>query len=345
LSIYLQHQFFKPNENIFKIGNYYSITTILDDKGDFFYIILKGRVKILKPIMTNAVKTVDEYFNYLIELKEKSEIHLLKKTIEANSSFFKVRLQDVKYLRRVIKTIRNQFESGERSVHSKNTKFFKRKTSEKFSKFTKIIVNNNTSSSYKENINTIYESGPDKVVPKNFDFSSNSQVNSQLHQSMNLITDLYGIENKIKKRSPIRLKVGNESNNGEENNINESDSKEKSDEKKGEDEAGKTENKKPKFFSRLSKALKDSKKNLIRMETKKRQNSFLNSLGSRHEIISPFKNVVNLDEYNYVLNKDPKNVKIFIHEQFATLGSGMVFGDVALEKQGLLRYNKNSYYI
>ena len=46
--------------------------------------------------------TVDKYFEFLIGLKQNNDIHLLKKTIEANNPIFKVNFQDVKYLKKIL---------------------------------------------------------------------------------------------------------------------------------------------------------------------------------------------------------------------------------------------------
>jgi len=51
--------------------------------------------------------TIDQYFSFLIELKENNDIYMLKKTIEANNNIFKVNFQDVKYLRKILKKVRN----------------------------------------------------------------------------------------------------------------------------------------------------------------------------------------------------------------------------------------------
>ncbi len=84
-----------------------------------------GSVDILKPSASyNTNKTVDEYFDYLMSLKESNDIHMLKKTIEANNHVFKVSFQDVKYLKRIIKKVRYESTNKKKQLEKVENKYF-----------------------------------------------------------------------------------------------------------------------------------------------------------------------------------------------------------------------------
>ena len=62
----------------------------INEKINIMYIILKGKICILKPKIISYYLTEEEYLSYLIKLRKNYEISLLKKTIELNFSKFDV---------------------------------------------------------------------------------------------------------------------------------------------------------------------------------------------------------------------------------------------------------------
>lgn len=66
----------------------------IGDEPDNFYLIINGRIGILKPISNHKEMTGLEYFYYIYQLKKQNEIYILKKTIEKNNSIFKFEYQD-----------------------------------------------------------------------------------------------------------------------------------------------------------------------------------------------------------------------------------------------------------
>ena len=55
-------------------------------------------------------------------------------------------------------------------------------------------------------------------------------------------------------------------------------------------------------------------------------------------IVSPFQNVVELDDYTYVTNREPKSLKLIKYDHFMFLEQGSDFGGLALDVQGAKRY-------
>ena len=68
-----------------------------------FYFIIKGRLSSLKPIKTIEEMSFDDYILYLIDLKNKKEINLLKKVIILNSKPAPIKtIEDIKRINRII---------------------------------------------------------------------------------------------------------------------------------------------------------------------------------------------------------------------------------------------------
>jgi CRP-like cAMP-binding protein len=91
-SMFMKHKFFEKNRTIFNIG----------DKGDRFYIILKGKVKILKPVSNTEKLTSLEYYRHILSLRKENQKHLIKLHLKANQDAYPIRYQDVKNLEDII---------------------------------------------------------------------------------------------------------------------------------------------------------------------------------------------------------------------------------------------------
>ena len=81
----MKYKFFKKGETIFRIG----------ELPDNFYIILYGKVDILKPISVNVKFTGYQYFSYLMELKKSKDEHLFDLCINANRIHFRIDYDDI----------------------------------------------------------------------------------------------------------------------------------------------------------------------------------------------------------------------------------------------------------
>ena len=84
----MKYKFFKKGETVFKIG----------ELPDFFYIILWGKVDILKPLPQNKSLTGFQYFCYLMNLKKSNDEHLFNLCIQANKINYRIDFEDAKDL-------------------------------------------------------------------------------------------------------------------------------------------------------------------------------------------------------------------------------------------------------
>ena len=85
---------------------YYEKDSILYHTGEIdnkFYFIIKGRISSLKAMKYIEEISFDDYILYLIELKNKNEIDLLKKVIKLNSNSVQINsIEDIKRINRII---------------------------------------------------------------------------------------------------------------------------------------------------------------------------------------------------------------------------------------------------
>ena len=84
----MKYKFFKKGEIVFKIG----------ELPDYFYIILWGKVDILKPLAQNKSLTGFQYFCYLMDLKKSKDEHLFNLCIQANKINYRIDSEDAKDL-------------------------------------------------------------------------------------------------------------------------------------------------------------------------------------------------------------------------------------------------------
>ena len=76
------------NFNIIKKGDF---LVKINDKMNYVYFLVIGRLALLKPIQLNNYKiTYTEYIQYLLELKIKKENYLLEETLKLNSSILRI---------------------------------------------------------------------------------------------------------------------------------------------------------------------------------------------------------------------------------------------------------------
>lgn len=100
-SMYVQHKFLDWSQILFRFG----------DPGDKFFIILKGRVTIYKPIKEQVKMTAVEYYDYLKKLRDMKENALVKMSLNINNHIFPVdfkhidELEDISFKVRYRKTL------------------------------------------------------------------------------------------------------------------------------------------------------------------------------------------------------------------------------------------------
>jgi CRP-like cAMP-binding protein len=90
-STYLSHKFIEKHKILFRTG----------DLGNKFYIVLKGRVNIMKPELKMEKITIWDYYKYLIKLRDRNEHNLLKLTLLANQEKVFVNFKDLENLEEI----------------------------------------------------------------------------------------------------------------------------------------------------------------------------------------------------------------------------------------------------
>ena len=80
----MRYKFFKKGDTIFKIG----------EQPDNFYMILYGKVNILKPLSKTVLYSGYQYFCYLMELKKSKENYLFDLCIKENKSVFYIHKEE-----------------------------------------------------------------------------------------------------------------------------------------------------------------------------------------------------------------------------------------------------------
>ena len=85
----IKYKFFKKGETVFRIG----------DLPDNFYIILWGKVDILKPLPKKMMISGHQYFCYLMQLLQSKDEHLFNLCIKTNKIHFRIDVDDTKDLK------------------------------------------------------------------------------------------------------------------------------------------------------------------------------------------------------------------------------------------------------
>lgn len=115
ISFVLKYDYFDDNRILFRYG----------DKGDKFYLILKGQVAILIPKDEKIELSEEEYFLYLLKLRRYNELEMLNNTLYKNKYIFKIDEEDFDTW---ISTAIEDFQAEENEAVS-NSKNFMRQNS------------------------------------------------------------------------------------------------------------------------------------------------------------------------------------------------------------------------
>jgi CRP-like cAMP-binding protein len=91
-SMYMGYHLLKSSHVLFRVG----------DKGDKFYIILKGKVNILKHASKTEKLTAVEYYNYLKDLRDKNEKYMIKLSLSANSEVYPFSYKDIEEIEDIV---------------------------------------------------------------------------------------------------------------------------------------------------------------------------------------------------------------------------------------------------
>ena len=84
----MKFKYFREGEEIFKVG----------DPSVYLYLIIKGKIEILKPTPEITFMSGYEYFSYIMYLKKRSEEHLLNINLEENYKEFDINKNEIELL-------------------------------------------------------------------------------------------------------------------------------------------------------------------------------------------------------------------------------------------------------
>lgn len=88
----MKYLFYQSNKTLFHIG----------DEGTHFYIIIKGKIEILKPKMIKTTLTGFQYFECIIKLYDNRETYLINKILEANYTLFPIDYSIMPFLKVIV---------------------------------------------------------------------------------------------------------------------------------------------------------------------------------------------------------------------------------------------------
>ena len=109
ISIHLRHEFIPKNNLVCRFG----------EKGEKFYIILKGKVIFLVPKPDKCYLNLEEYIIYLMQLRRNNELELLKNLIIQNKYYYQIDNDDFDFY------IKNEYSKYQKYLMNKG----RRKTS------------------------------------------------------------------------------------------------------------------------------------------------------------------------------------------------------------------------
>jgi len=91
-SLNMRYKMYEKGKTVFQYG----------EKGDNFYIILKGRVQVLKPVAVLERLTAIDYLHYIKTLHDKKDKPLIKIALEANKNTFQINSKDIPELDKIL---------------------------------------------------------------------------------------------------------------------------------------------------------------------------------------------------------------------------------------------------
>ena len=112
ISIHLRHEFIPKNNLVCRYG----------ERGEKFYIILKGKVTFFVPKMIKCYLNLEEYINYLIQLRNNDEFEIINNLLVQNRSYYPIEDDNIdEYLI-------NEYEEYQRYMRKTSRKKNKSKT-------------------------------------------------------------------------------------------------------------------------------------------------------------------------------------------------------------------------
>ena len=168
ISIHLRHEYIPKNNIVCRFG----------ERGEKFYIILKGKVKFFIPKVQKCYLNFEEYILYLMRLRKNDELGLINTIISQNQSIFPIEDNNFDLF------ILNEFQN-----HQKLTKKFVKSKTKLDSEFKTILHSSN-----KNKNNNEFDSNDNN---KNIDSKNESILKKKKTFSVNTYLKMKEIVNKI----------------------------------------------------------------------------------------------------------------------------------------------------
>ena len=111
ISIHLRHEFIPKNNLVCRFG----------ERGEKFYIILKGKITFLVPKPTKCYLNLEEYIVYLMQLRKNNEFELIDNLLVQNRIFYPIEDDDLDGY--ILKEYERYLKSSERKTYRSNTRF------------------------------------------------------------------------------------------------------------------------------------------------------------------------------------------------------------------------------
>ncbi len=213
ISIHLRHEFIPKNNLVCRYG----------EKGEKFYIILKGKVTFFVPKMIKCYLNFEEYINYLMQLRKNEEFELINNLVVENRSHYPIEDDNLdEYLI-------NEYESYKKYLQKIHRRKNKSKTGRKNINynFNKNPENNSKLQNNNDyDLNTNLKLNDTELVPRKRATLSNIQLNSILYNRNNPTEqkNKYFSYQTYKKMGPLVEKIL-ESNNNNNIVLNDEDNK------------------------------------------------------------------------------------------------------------------------
>ena len=194
ISIHLRHEFIPRNNLVCRYG----------DRGDKFYIILKGKVTFLVPKMIKCYLNLEEYINYLMQLRKNDEFELINNLLVQNRSCYPIEDDNLdEYLI-------NEYDEYQRYIYKASRKKNKSKTGK---------------NAFNSNFNFKSINNERKSIVNNSNNNNNNNTNNNDYD-LNTNLKLNKIEERANKKRitmgvvPSMNRLGNHSNKNDESKKN-----------------------------------------------------------------------------------------------------------------------------
>ena len=201
IALDLQYKKIGKNKFICKYG----------EKGNHFYIILKGKVVFLVPKMIKCYLNESEYFTYLLKLKKNGENELLRIVMNINRQYFDLGDDFDVFIRELIVDFKNKDKKKSPYINNQIYRILEKMVQEEDNN-KKRISNENNDIKNEEIINAEYYMERIKVNDINLNSKDRKKVSLYMYEITNNYEDgqifgMVALENKSGKRTATAISL------------------------------------------------------------------------------------------------------------------------------------------